>query len=162
MLIRGVLFLLAVAAIAIGLYGTMTSKPESTDLKFTAVDGTQVDLGALKGKVVLLDFWATWCEPCREEVPDVVAAYNKYHDQGLEVVGVSLDQDKDAMIRFTEQNGMTWPQDFDGGGWDNAVAEHFHVRSIPQMWLFDKKGRLVTTDGREDLDGQIAALLREP
>src|SRR5471030_1254825 len=65
------------------------------DLKFTAVDGKKVDLADMRGKVVLIDFWATWCPPCRAEVPDVVATYKKYHDQGFEVVGISLDQDKD-------------------------------------------------------------------
>src|SRR5882762_4870715 len=68
------------------------------DLAVTAVDGSKIDLSKLRGKVVLIDFWATWCPPCREEVPNVVAAYQKYHGQGFEIVGVSLDQDKDAML----------------------------------------------------------------
>src|SRR5271170_2946664 len=110
------------------------------DLKFTAVDGSQVDLANLRGKVVLIDFWATWCPPCRGEVPNVVAAYQKYHDQGFEVIGISLDQDKDALLSFTKQNGMVWPQYFDGKGWDNTVSKSFGIDSIPAMWLVDKKG----------------------
>src|SRR6204780_1062417 len=72
------------------------SKP--LDLKYTAVDGTKVDLATMRGKVVLVDFWATWCPPCRGEVPNVVAAYKKYHDKGFNIVGISLDQDKSALL----------------------------------------------------------------
>ena len=164
-MIKAIQIILVTLAIAIGFYGTLTSKPapsDPIDLTFTAVDGTPVDLAALRGKVVLLDFWATWCGPCRGEVPNVVAAYNKYHDQGFEVVGVSLDQDKDALNQFTAGNGMVWPQYFDGQGWGNSLAGRFGIRSIPQMWLLDKKGRVITKDGRSDLDGQVAALLQQP
>ncbi len=149
-------------AILFGLYGLMTSRGEPQNMTFTATDGTAVDLTQYRGKVVLLDFWATWCGPCREEVPNVVAAFHRFHDQGLEVIGVSLDRDLGTMTQFTADNGMTWPQNFDGQGWDNALARHYGVRAIPAMYFFDKKGRLVTRDAREDLQGQIAVLLREP
>jgi len=138
----------------------LKSKP--MDLKFTAVDGTAVDLANLRGKVVLVDFWATWCPPCREEVPNVVAAYKKYHDQGFEIVGVSLDQDKDKMLAYTKENGMLWPQYFDGQGWGNSVSKGFGINSIPAMWLVDKKGMLVTTNGRDDLAGQVEKMLAAP
>jgi len=138
----------------------LKSKP--IDLKFTATDGKEVDLSKMRGKVVLVDFWATWCPPCREEVPNVVAAYKKYHDQGFEIVGISLDQSKDKMDAYTKENGMTWPQYFDGQGWNNKISTGYDIHSIPAMWLVDKKGLLVTTDGREDLDGQIAKLLAAP
>jgi thiol-disulfide isomerase/thioredoxin len=136
----------------------LQSKP--FDLKLTAVDGTAIDVAKMRGKVVLIDFWATWCGPCREEVPNVVAAYKKYHDQGFEVVGISLDQDKAAMMDFTKQNGMVWPQYFDGKGWDNSVSKGFGIVEIPTMWLIGKDGRLATTDGREDLAGQVGKLLK--
>jgi peroxiredoxin len=151
-MIKSIQIILAAAAIGIGLYGTLLAPGAPIDLSFTAVDGSTVDLATLRGKV----------PPCREEVPNVVAAYNKYHDQGFEVVGVSLDQDQNQLLQFTANNGMTWPQYFDGQGWGNSLAQRFGIRSIPQMWLLDRKGRVVTKDGRNDLDGQVAALLRTP
>jgi peroxiredoxin len=161
-MIKAIQIILVTGALAVGLYGTLFAPSAPVDLTFTATDGTQVDLAALRGKVVLLDFWATWCPPCREEGPNVVAAYNKYHDRGFEVVGVSLDQDKEELNQFAANNGMVWPQYFDGRGWGNSLAQRFGVHSIPQMWLLDKKGRVITKDGRNDLDGQVAALLRAP
>jgi thiol-disulfide isomerase/thioredoxin len=155
---KKLLLLLLLAIVALPACGDSAAP----DLKFTAVDGTPVDLAALKGKVVLIDFWATWCPPCRGEVPNVVAAYQKYHDQGFDIIGISLDQDKDALLAFTKENGMTWPQFFDGGGWQNAISSRCGVDSIPAMWLIDKKGNLVTKDGREDLAGQVEKLLHQP
>jgi len=132
------------------------------DLKYTSVDGKTVDISKLRGKVVLIDFWATWCPPCRGEVPNVVAAYKKYHDQGFEIVGVSLDQDKGALLAFTKENGMVWPQYFDGKGWDNDVSKGFGIDSIPAMWLVGKDGKVITTNAREDLAGQVETALKAP
>jgi thiol-disulfide isomerase/thioredoxin len=129
------------------------------DLKYTAVDGSSVDLSKMRGNVVLVDFWATWCPPCRGEVPNVVAVYKKYHDKGFEIVGVSLDQDKDALLAFTKQNGMVWPQYFDGKGWDNEVSSKFGIQSIPAMWLIGKDGKIITENAREDLAGQVEKAL---
>src|ERR1700690_2113754 len=81
------------------------------------LDGQIVSTAALKGKVVLINFWATWCPPCREEIPNVVATYKKHHDQGFDIIGVSLDQDREKLLGYTSQNKMTWPQFFDGQGW---------------------------------------------
>ena len=86
----------------------------------------------------------------------------KYHDQGFEVLGISLDQDKDALLSFTKENGMVWPQYFDGKGWDNTISKSFGIDSIPAMWLVGKDGKVVTTDARGDLDGQVATLLKAP
>ena len=137
-------------------------KTKPMDLSFTSLDGKAVDLAKLRGKVVLVDFWATWCPPCRAETPDVVAAYQKYHDKGFDILGISLDQDKGALQKYIADNKMTWPQYFDGKGWDNATSSRFGIQSIPAMWLVGKDGRLVTEDGRDDLDGQVAKLLAAP
>ncbi len=135
----------------------LTKKP--LDLKYTAIDGTEIDLAKMRGKVVLVDFWATWCGPCMGEVPNVVAAYKKYHDKGFEVVGISLDQDKDAVLRVTKEKGMTWPQYFDGKGWHNSISSSFGINSIPAMWLVNKDGLIATTDARENLESEIEKLL---
>ncbi len=134
---------------------------KSIDLQFTAADGSAVNLANLRGKVVLIDFWATWCGPCMMEVPEVVAAYKKYHDQGFEVIGISLDQNKDRMLMVTQQKEMTWPQYFDGQGWRNAISSKFHIREIPTMWLLNKAGTLVPGQERGNLDADIAALLAQ-
>jgi thiol-disulfide isomerase/thioredoxin len=146
-----------------GLTAFFANQPATpVDLAFTAQDGTPIDLAKMRGKVVLVDFWATWCGPCRGEVPNVVAAYQKYHSKGFEVVGVSLDEDKDTMVSFTEQNGMPWPQYFDGKGWGNDIGQRLGVRSIPAMWLIAKDGTLITTNARDDLDAQVAKALAAP
>src|SRR5262249_11289863 len=90
-----------------------------------------------KGKIVLLHFWATWCPPCREVVPDGVQVYNKYHSQGFEVLGISLDQpnEEKALAAFTRQYGMTWPQVYDGGFWKAEVAALYDIHSIPHTIL---------------------------
>jgi len=132
------------------------------DLKFTAVDGTDVDLAKLRGKVVLVDFWATWCGPCRMEVPNVVATYNRLQKDGFEVVGVSLDRDKQQLLAFTKKYGMTWPQYYDGKMWDNDIGRRFGIQAIPAAWLVDKKGFVRSLEARgSDLGEQVKKLLAE-
>lgn len=134
-------------------------RTEPLDLKFTAVDGREVDLAKLRGKVVLVDFWATWCGPCVQEVPDVIAAFKKYHDKGFEVVGISLDKEKEPLLKFTKDKEMTWPQYYDGKFWQNDFARRFGIDSIPAMWLVGTDGRIASFNAREDLDGNIAKQL---
>ncbi len=156
------LFLCAVLLSFAPLLHADVDQTKPLDLKYTAVDGSSVDLSKLRGKVVLVDFWATWCPPCREEVPNVVAAYQKYHDKGFEIVGVSLDQDKNALLSFTRENHMVWPQYFDGKGWDNDISKGFGIDEVPSMWLVGKDGKVITTNARVDLAGDIEKALATP
>ena len=94
----------------------------------------------LKGKVVLIDFWATWCGPCRKVMPDLVETYKQYHDQGFEIIGISLDKDQSQLEQYMRDTGITWPQYYDGLGWSNKVAKRFRVRAIPHIVLIDKNG----------------------
>jgi thiol-disulfide isomerase/thioredoxin len=137
--------------------GASTGKP--VDIRFQAIDGRHVDLAKLQGKVVLVDFWATWCGPCVGELPHVKAAYEKYHAKGFEIVGISLDHDKARLQEFVKSQGMAWPQYFDGKGWDNLISTKYGIRGIPTMWLIGKDGNLADTNARQDLDGKIAKLL---
>ena len=132
------------------------------DLKFKTVDGADIDLAKLRGKVVLVDFWATWCGPCRMEMPNVVAAYNQFHTNGFEIVGISLDQSKDKLLAYTKQAGMTWPQYFDGKLWANDISTRYGINSIPAAWLVDKKGFVRSTETRgAALTRQVKSLLAE-
>jgi thiol-disulfide isomerase/thioredoxin len=119
-------------------------------LRFVAADGRAVDLEQLRGRVVLLDFWATWCPPCREEIPNVVAVYQKYHRQGLEIVGIALEHnpDSDPLLAFTKAHGMTWAQLNGGRTFQSEAALSFGIYSIPHTVLLDRQGRVVTEDVR--------------
>lgn len=140
---------------------TAKLKTQPLDLQFTALDGSEVDLAKMRGKVVLIDFWATWCGPCVQEIPNVLEAYEELHPKGFEIIGISLDKDKAKLEAFLKEKGMVWPQYFDGKGWQNEISSRFGIQSIPAMWLVDKKGMLVETNAREDLEEKVEKLLAE-
>ena len=121
-----------------------------------------MDPASLRGKVVLIDFWAAWCPDCIATAPRIVEMFKKYHDQGLEVVGVSLDENKEAMLEFAKKQGMTWPQFYDGNKWNNEISKSFGISSIPTIWLVDRHGFVATTDRGADLSVQVEKLLNAP
>jgi thiol-disulfide isomerase/thioredoxin len=132
------------------------------DIKFTALDGREVDLAKLTGKVVLVEFWSTTCGPCLAEMPHVKAAYDNLHPRGFEVVAISLDDKESAVRRFVKEKDLSWPQHFDGKGWGNQFALKYGIFGIPTMWLVDKRGNLRDTNARFDLERRIKQLLDEP
>jgi thiol-disulfide isomerase/thioredoxin len=129
------------------------------DLAFKATDGQRFDLSLLRGKVVVVDFWATWCPPCRAEAPEMAAFYQKYHDHGVEIVGISLDEERGKLEQFTKKNDMRWPQYFDALGWQNKVSQRFEIHSIPAVWVVGPDGRIVSTDARGRVEEIVQALL---
>ncbi|MBI5384683.1 MAG: TlpA family protein disulfide reductase [Verrucomicrobia bacterium] len=130
-------------------------------LKFTSVDGDDIDLQKLRGKVVLVDFWATWCAPCRAALPEVKTVYKNCRAKGFEIVGLSFDESKERLQKFAADQGITWPQYFDGRGWENKFGREFEITSIPTMWLIDRKGNLRELIARENLARKVEKLLAE-
>jgi len=131
------------------------------ELKFKAVDGREVDLSAMKGKVVLVDFWATWCAPCMRELPNVKTTYDKLNPKGFEIIGISFDREIGKLKQVVEREKMAWPQYFEGNGEGNKYGEQFGISGIPTMWLVDKKGVLRELNARDDLTGKVEKLLAE-
>jgi len=148
------------AGIAEG-YQLIGTEPKALGQNDTA--GKPIDLAAYKGKVVLLDFWATWCGPCIGELPNVIAAYEKYHAKGFEIVGISLDEDRAAFEKFIVDRKMTWRHQFDGKGWKNECAVAYGIQSIPATYLIDQDGKIVAMGLRgEQLGQRLARLLDAP
>jgi len=106
------------------------------------IKGVPLSPEKYKGKVLLLDFWATWCAPCRQEMPNVKNVYKKYNKKGFEIVGISLDRSRGDLDRYIEQNKIPWPQYFDGKYWQNEVAVIYGISSVPATYLIDKKGKI--------------------
>lgn len=137
------------------------------ELTGTLLDGTELDWESYRGKVVLVDFWATWCGPCRMEFPNVLKQYELYHDKGFEVLGISLDDNKQELESFLEENELPWPnlfsEDEENSGFDHPMATRFGVMGIPQTILVDAEGKVVSLSARGPaLPELLRELLGEP
>ncbi len=148
-------------------YGELLEKVKAVSIGATAPEFTQNDpegnpiaLSSFRGKYVLIDFWASWCGPCRAENPHVVKAYNEYKDKNFTILGVSLDQPnaKDKWLKAIADDGLTWPQVSDLKFWKNEAAALYAVRAIPQNFLLDPEGKIIAKNLRGDA---LAAKLAE-
>lgn len=120
------------------------------DFAITDTAGNLVKLSSLRGKYVLVDFWASWCAPCRKENPNVVKAYQQFHDKGFEIVGVSLDTKKDAWMKAIEKDRLTWNHVSDLKGWESDIVKEYGIKVVPTSFLLDKEGKVIANNLREE------------
>lgn len=167
-------FALAIAAVLFGaaiiikaqdeqdIRAKVVAGQQAPKFQLTAIDGTAIHFpDDYKGKIVMLDFWATWCPPCRAELPNVVAAYQKYHTNGFEIVSVSLDEPQQGpeLLQFVHDHNMTWPQIYDGGYWKAAVAVEYGVHAIPCPVVVDGNTGKILAVGADAIGEQLPKIL---
>lgn len=153
-----------------GIARRLTLVGNEMEIEGTLLDGEEFDWSAYKGKVVLVDFWATWCSPCRREIPNVKKAYQQYHDKGFDVVGISLDPPNDGIERvekYVEQEKIPWAilysTDGEANGWKHPMATYYGIQGIPAMMLVGQDGKVVTLSARgPELAERLRELLGDP
>lgn len=139
-------------AILMLMLGSVTSVAQprpgqaAIEIALPSINGDTIKLSSLKGKIVLLDFWASWCAPCRVSNRNLVKIYSKYHDKGFEILGVSLDDEPAQWKRAVQRDRVTWLQVNEPGGWDARTAIAWDVMAIPTSYLIDREGRLIGMD----------------
>jgi thiol-disulfide isomerase/thioredoxin len=137
----------------------LTLRGKEMPLKGITSDGASFDLSKLRGKVVLVDFWATWCGPCVGEIPNMKTAYEKYHERGFEIIGISLDQERAALTSFLEKRGIPWKSIYDRDApKGKGLSDHYGVMAIPLAILVDREGRVVSMNARGP---ELSRLLQE-
>ena len=156
------LFLLIVFFACCGfLHGQVKVGQQAPEIILPGLTGDSVRLGDLKGKVVLVDFWASWCGPCRAENPNVVRAYSKYKGKGFEILAVSLDDRKDKWLAAIQADNLSWTHVSDLKGWKNAAAELYSIRAIPQNLLIDPQGKIIAKNLRgEALETKLGEIMQ--
>ncbi len=131
------------------------------DFTMNDTDGKPVSLSSFRGKYVLVDFWASWCGPCRQENPNVVKVYNDYKGKNFTILGVSLDKNKDAWLKAIEDDHLTWNHVSDLQYWDNSAAKLYGIQAIPANFLIDPEGKIIAKDLRgDDLKAELAQVIK--
>lgn len=152
-------------AVVLTLVGFITNAQVKVDqiapeISLPGVKDNAISLSSLKGKVVLIDFWASWCGPCRAAIPNVIKLYNKYNAKGFEVFGVSIDSKKVDWLKAIANDKIKYTQVMDKDGWNSTVAEKYGVYSIPSTFLLDKTGKVIAIDlDGEELENKVKSLL---
>ena len=135
---------------------------KAKDFAVTLLDGADFKLSAAKGRVVFIDFWATWCPPCRKAIPLIKDIYAENKDRGLEIIGISLDEDEEKLKSYIKEKEMDWKINYSGKGWYDDTVKLYNVSSIPSTWLIDKSGKLRFFDvHEEELKKAIEELINE-
>jgi len=140
--------------------GSLRIGMEAPEIDLPSPEGKKIALSSLRGKYVLIDFWASWCGPCRKEMPVVVAAYKKYKSKGFEIYGVSMDKEMDAWKDAIAKDGITWIQVSDLQFWNCVASKAYNVQSIPFTVLLDKEGKIIAKDLRgPELEAKLKEIL---
>jgi peroxiredoxin len=157
-----IVFTLFLLFFSLNLFSQMRPGQKAAELNLPDLNGKPVSLASLKGKVVLIDFWASWCGPCRHNNPRLVKLYNKYHGKGLEIYGVSLDEDTEDWKKAVHHDKLSWIQVIDDKGWAASSASSYGVDMIPSSFLIGRDGviRSVNEEGSE-LEVSVKGLLKE-
>jgi peroxiredoxin len=134
---------------------------QAYEIKLPDVNGKIQKLSEQRGKVVLIDFWASWCGPCRRANPELAVLYSKYRDKGFEIFGVSIDDEKKAWKKAIAADGISWKQVNEKGGWDASVAVQWKLAQIPTSFLIDQQGKVIALDPtKQQIENHLKSILR--
>ncbi len=144
----------------LGILRRLALGKEAINFSAQTSSGKKISLEDYRGKVVLLDFWASWCMPCKQEMPTVKKVYDKYHQQGFEIIGISLDESREKFKSYIQKENISWPQIFDGKSGEEGIARKYAVSTIPTTFLIDREGKIADKNMRgEQLEKAVGNLM---